>query len=551
MLVQRRKPYSSGGRPVRPVRVRLTSRRGDSHSRRADPSARDAAATPRRGSAPARPAARDTLLAALDAGWADPRRLHAEGRRARALLDQAREVRRRRAGRAPARGRPSCPTARPRCARASRAAVRRAPARGARLVASRGRALRGPRPRPPPRGHGRRPDRCSRRSPVDRLGRVDLDALGRAPSAAPGTVAAALQRANGEVGTRQPLAEARASVPRPPAYRCWWTRRPRWAATPAPTAYDVLAGDARSWGGPGGVGRAGRARAHPVAPARARPSELEGGRTDAEPVGRRWPWPPPRPGSRPRRPARPTQAARRRAGRPDPRRGRRGVPDTEVVGDPVDRLPHVVTFSCLYVDGEALVARARPARLRRGVRVGLHRQHARAEPRPGGDGRADPRQRAGHPAPGGRGARPRRRRRARSCAVLPDAVAAVPGRARGAAVSRVEAAGDRRGRRPRPALPAAGDPARRSRPRRRRRAPSSTVLGHRPGRRATTSPRGAGCAARSCDRRGRGRADGSTHQRRTVVVGAPAPLRPGAAGPAAPATARAGAAPAPPRAGGR
>jgi cysteine desulfurase len=25
------------------------------------------------------------------------------------------------------------------------------------------------------------------------------------------------------------------------------------------------------------------------------------------------------------------------------------------VGDPDDRLPHVVTFSCLYVDGEALV----------------------------------------------------------------------------------------------------------------------------------------------------------------------------------------------------
>jgi cysteine desulfurase len=31
------------------------------------------------------------------------------------------------------------------------------------------------------------------------------------------------------------------------------------------------------------------------------------------------------------------------------------VPDTEVVGDPVDRLPHVVTFSSLYADGEALV----------------------------------------------------------------------------------------------------------------------------------------------------------------------------------------------------
>jgi cysteine desulfurase len=30
-------------------------------------------------------------------------------------------------------------------------------------------------------------------------------------------------------------------------------------------------------------------------------------------------------------------------------------PDVDVVGDPVDRLPHVVTFSCLYVDGESLV----------------------------------------------------------------------------------------------------------------------------------------------------------------------------------------------------
>jgi cysteine desulfurase len=27
----------------------------------------------------------------------------------------------------------------------------------------------------------------------------------------------------------------------------------------------------------------------------------------------------------------------------------------EVVGDPADRLPHVVTFSILYVDGEALL----------------------------------------------------------------------------------------------------------------------------------------------------------------------------------------------------
>lgn len=31
------------------------------------------------------------------------------------------------------------------------------------------------------------------------------------------------------------------------------------------------------------------------------------------------------------------------------------VPDVEVVGDPMRRLPHLVTFSCLYVDGETLL----------------------------------------------------------------------------------------------------------------------------------------------------------------------------------------------------
>jgi cysteine desulfurase len=31
------------------------------------------------------------------------------------------------------------------------------------------------------------------------------------------------------------------------------------------------------------------------------------------------------------------------------------VPEVEVVGDPVGRLPHLVTFSCLYVDGEVLL----------------------------------------------------------------------------------------------------------------------------------------------------------------------------------------------------
>ena len=44
------------------------------------------------GRAPWHPLARQAFEQALDDGWADPRRLHAEGRRAAALLDGAREA---------------------------------------------------------------------------------------------------------------------------------------------------------------------------------------------------------------------------------------------------------------------------------------------------------------------------------------------------------------------------------------------------------------------------------------------------------------------------
>ncbi|HMO10622.1 MAG TPA: aminotransferase, partial [Actinotalea sp.] len=38
------------------------------------------------------PAAREAVLAALEDGWADPRRLHSEGRRAAGLVDASRAV---------------------------------------------------------------------------------------------------------------------------------------------------------------------------------------------------------------------------------------------------------------------------------------------------------------------------------------------------------------------------------------------------------------------------------------------------------------------------
>jgi cysteine desulfurase len=82
-------------------------------------------------------------------------------------------------------------------------------------------------------------------------------------------------------------------------------------------------------------------------------SEVEGGRTDAEPVvalalaaAEAW---------QQTSAVRAAEQAGAAALADRIRAAAAAIPDTEVVGDPVERLPHVVTFSCLYVDGEALV----------------------------------------------------------------------------------------------------------------------------------------------------------------------------------------------------
>ena len=340
---QRRKPYSSGGDAVR-FRVGL-------RSAVCPPllTASAARALLDASAAPLLPAARDTLLAALDAGWADPRRLHAEGRQARALLDRAREVVAAGLGVRPPELSflPSGPVAlRAGCEGLLHAGRRR----GARLVASaveHSAVLTLGRHRAATTGDADRFEEV----PVDRLGpgrrRGARPRPGRAGDGGRGGAVAPTR----EVGTRQPLA-GRGSAPGPAAYRCWWTPWPRsagtrppprttcWPATPAPGA------------APAGVGVL-------VVPERTRwrrpgpASELEGGRTDAEPVvalalaaAEAW---------------QQTEATRAdRAGRAAAlvdriRAAVAGIPDTEVVGDPADRLPHVVTFSCLYVDGEALV----------------------------------------------------------------------------------------------------------------------------------------------------------------------------------------------------
>ena len=161
---------------------------------------------------------------------------------------------------------------------------------------------------------------------------------------------AALQSANGEVGTRQPLAAARDATAAH-GIPLVVDAMASLGRDDVPPDWDVLVGDARSWGGPplGVLVVREGVRWH-WSEARA---DVEHGRGEHE--------------RHPRRDVRAAEAWQQttatraadtqvtRALVDDIRRAASAVPDTDVVGDPDDRLPHIVTFSSLYVDGEAVV----------------------------------------------------------------------------------------------------------------------------------------------------------------------------------------------------
>jgi cysteine desulfurase len=298
-------------------------------------------------SGPLHPVARDTLVAALSAGWADPARLHAEGRTARALLDRAREVVAAGLGVRPPEVSflPSGPTALERAVDGLRYAARR---RGARTVAS---AVEHSAVLVPARARAARADDPGLLAevPVDGMGRVDEGAWEEA-LAAPGSVVAALQSANGEVGTRQPLESAR-SAAASHGIPLVVDAMASLGRESVPDAWDVLVGDARSWGGPPlGVLVVREGVRWQWSGARA---DVEHGRTDVTPwvplaLAAAEAWQQARAGTV-------ADAALTRSLIGAIRSAAARVPDTVVVGDPDDRLPHVVTFSSLYVDGEAVV----------------------------------------------------------------------------------------------------------------------------------------------------------------------------------------------------
>ncbi|WSB83971.1 cysteine desulfurase/sulfurtransferase TusA family protein [Streptomyces cellulosae] len=295
--------------------------------------------------APLHPVARQALMASLDEGWADPARLYKEGRRARLLLDAARE--------AAAEGvgcRPDELVFTPSGTAAVHSGIAGALAgrrrTGRHLIVS---AVEHSSVLHAAAVH-RDGGGTVTEVPVDRTGAVRPSEFTGALR--PDTALACLQSANHEVGTLQPVAEAAeacraAGVPLlvDAAQSLGWG--------PVEGAWSLLAASAHKWGGPPGVGLLAVRKGVRFAPQGPR-DERESGRV---------------PGFE-NLPAIVAAAASLRAVRAEAAqeaarlrelteriraRVPELVPDVEVVGDPERRLPGVVTFSCLYVDGETVL----------------------------------------------------------------------------------------------------------------------------------------------------------------------------------------------------
>jgi cysteine desulfurase len=279
-------------------------------------------------SEPLHPVAREALLAALDQGYADPRRLHRSGRNARLILDNARaavaealdvrvdEVSFTSSGTdAVHRGLLGLLRAR-QAQRVAHSSVEHSAVLHA-LEWWQGETA---------------------SVPVDRSGRVDRPM--------PEADVVALQSANHEVGTLQPVEAYDGDAP------VFVDACASMGRLSLPAGWAAAAGSAHKWGGPAGVGimlvRKGTRWVHPfpaddradergsgfenVPAALAAAAALQAVVAEREEVN-----------------------ARQFAMVDRIRAAAAEIPDTEVVGDPVDRLPHLVTFSCLYVNGEQIV----------------------------------------------------------------------------------------------------------------------------------------------------------------------------------------------------
>jgi cysteine desulfurase len=323
---------------------------------------------------PLHPVAREAMLAALDEGWADPGRLYRAGRQARMLLDQARgavadvlgcrarEVTFTPSGTAAIHyGVAGVLAGRRRIGdRLVVSAVEHSAVLHAAETHAAGSGYVPPSPNSDTTDEsGAGPTIAESLATsgvvavvgVDALGRVDVEAFAR-ELRAPGTALACLQAANHEVGTVQPLppvfeAATAAGVP------LLVDAAQVVGRLPVPRDWSVLCASSHKWGGPAGVGILAIRKGTRFAPTWA-VDEHEDGRV---------------PGAvnlpgvvaaaaalLAREQEREAEAVRLRALTD---RLRSVLPtvadDVEVFGDPENRLPNLVAFSCPAVNGEALV----------------------------------------------------------------------------------------------------------------------------------------------------------------------------------------------------
>ena len=290
---------------------------------------------------PLLPEARVAWVAAQQAGWGDPSRLHRPGRVAAQALDRSREVVAEVLAARP--DEITFTASGPVAVQAAVTGILRGRARAGRCVVT------------STIDHSSvlaiadAHEHVAAR--VDGLGRLDLDAW-RAAVTAEGVALACLQEANPEVGTLQPIAAAaeicaEAGVPllldaTAALGRIDLTDCGPWSA---------VIGSAGAFGGPVSVGVLALRRS-----ARWRPPYP----VDDYQQGR-WPGAPDVPAVYAAAVALETWAGDDETGPRqrlliDRLRGRIAaeVADVDVVGDPDRRVPHLVTFSVLYVDGETL-----------------------------------------------------------------------------------------------------------------------------------------------------------------------------------------------------
>jgi cysteine desulfurase len=196
------------------------------------------------GAMPVDPVARDVYLEAFDDGWADPARLHREGRRAKEMLDGAREELATMLGSHPAHTHVA-PTP---VVSAERLIMGIAAARAGRfrVVASAVESQ-----MITDAVHHVAPDALDS-IPVEDNGQVRVDLLARALTVTD-LAFVALQHANREVGTIQPLEVVHAATTAskvPLVVDATASIGPLYP----PKAWDALIVDPTSWGGPGGFG---------------------------------------------------------------------------------------------------------------------------------------------------------------------------------------------------------------------------------------------------------------------------------------------------------